>query len=457
MSTDLVRNSSTRRAAGSFHPNKSTTVSVTSPPIDSKTPVGTVQNFKKQFKQVFSSKAPKALQGNSLKGSSMTSIQREVRGSQETSNTQVTQPTTNFANGGAIRKKECDENASKDIDESTARGADQIEGNDPIYTLNTYTQRQQYDAKELNLQEVEDLINKQQQKIIQLERETAAQIQILKKQLQEKDEKINRLQTKATEAASKAPEIFVVPSLLRLPESEIIKSWKALHYEVRNFVMNYLKNAGDGKMQRWTDSQALLLREITPSYQKFAMDRRCGNSLIEAAIWSTLMRLVFSDSATSGSICWAGRYAGKVSKLSGALYREIDRDRPADSEKLKVFHQWKATTASLLSTLGPHNGRDDKITEIVEELEDLVEPFRSKLSRDPVHQTLQNLTLNAVALDESFCGQYEWYYLEYPKLNGDAAFVIRPSLCRAGGRGKNYGQISHLDPSVVWSIASQRP
>jgi hypothetical protein len=320
MSTDLVRNSSARRAAGSFHPNKSTTVSVTSPPIDSNTPVGTVQKIQKQFKQVFSSKAPKALQGNLLKGSSMTSIpraqEREVRGSQETSNTQVTQPTTNFANGGAIRKKECDENASKDIDESTARGADQIEGNGPIYTLNTYTQRQQYDAKELNLQEVEDLINKQQQKIIQLERETAAQIQILKKQLQEKDEKINRLQTKATEAASKAPETSVGPSLLRLPESEIIKSWKALHYEVRNFVMNYLKNAGDGKMQRWTDSQALLLREITPSYQKFAMDRRCGNSLIEAAIWSTLMRLVFSDSATSGSICWAGRYAGKVSKLS---------------------------------------------------------------------------------------------------------------------------------------------
>jgi DNA-binding transcriptional MerR regulator len=388
----------------------------------------------------------------------MTSIprvqEREVRGSQETSNTQ---PTTNFANGGAIRKKECDENASKDIDESTARGADQIEGNNPIYTLNTYIQRQQCDAKELNLQEIEDLLDKQQQKIIQLERETAAQIQILKKQLQEKDEKINRLQIKATEAASKAPEMSVGPSLLRLPESEIIKSWKALHYEVRNFVMNYLKNAGDGKMQRWTDSQALLLREITPSYQKFAMDRRCGNSLIEAAIWSTLMRLVFSDSATSGSICWAGRYAGKVSKLSGALYREIDRDRPADSEKLKAFHQWKATTASLLSALGPHNGRDDKITEIVEELEDLVEPFRSKLSRDPVHQTLQNLTLNAVALDESFCGQHEWYYLEYPKLNGDAAFVIRPRLCRAGGRGKNYGQISHLDPSVVWSFASQRP
>ena len=63
------------------------------------------------------------------------------------------------------------------------------------------------------------------------------------------------------------------------------------------------------------------------------------------------------------------RFLTIVSIAGGALYREIDRDRPADSEKLKVFHQWKATTASLLSTLGPHNGRDDKITEIVEELE----------------------------------------------------------------------------------------
>ena len=95
----------------------------------------------------------------------------------------------------------------------------------------------------------------------------------------------------------------------------------------------------------------------------------------------------------------------------------------------------------------------------------------------PIHQSLQSLTRSAVALDESFCGQQEWYFLKYPEkrfdfyINRDqmdvvegsttsqhAAFVIRPGLCRAGGgRGKNYDTYFALDRYVVWPYASQRP
>src|SRR5204862_2281598 len=77
-----------------------------------------------------------------------------------------------------------------------------------------------------------------------------------------------------------------------------------------------LKDASDRKMQTWADSQGFQLKEITPNYRKFATDRKCGSLLIEAAIWNMLVRLVFGDSASNGSICWAGKYAGKVSKLS---------------------------------------------------------------------------------------------------------------------------------------------
>jgi hypothetical protein len=156
-----------------------------------------------------------------------------------------------------------------------------------------------------------------------------------------------------------------------------------------------------------------------------------------------------------------------LTTVGSALFHPIQQ---ADSEKQKVFHQWKAMTTSLLSTLGPHNGRDDKTTEIVEELEDLLEPFRSKLPRDSVHQSLQNLVRNAVTLDESFCGQQEWYILKYPesrfgihfdrnKMNAregstalrQVAFVIRPCLCRAGGRGESYHDLIILDRYVVWA------
>jgi len=413
-------------------------------------------------------------------------VEQKARGSQETTIIKSTTNNQNFVNGGATNKKGCDGNTSKV--ESTER-VDEMEGSN---TAGAYLQGEQY-AKEP--QEIEDLlqkpeamINEQQQginnqrlqlddvcgKLEKVEREAGKQIQMLKEKLQAKDEMIDRLRTKVTEAASKTTEMSIGSSLLRLPESEIIKAWQTLHYEVRNFVMNYMKDASDRRIQNWSESQGFQLREITPSYNKFATDRKCGSWLIEAAIWSMLMRFVFNDSTTSGSICWAGKYAGKVSKLSGALSQTINT---GDSEKLKTFHQWKAMTANLLSTLGPHNGRDGKTAEIVEELEELLEPLRSKMVSGSVRQGLQSLTRNAVALDESFCGQHEWYSLKYPKKRFDfyynrdeaevvegnmasqlAAFVIRPCLCRAGGgRGKNYDKISVLDRYVVWTYASQRP
>lgn len=250
-------------------------------------------------------------------------LEQPARGSQETSIIKSTTNDQSFVNGGATNKKGCDENTSRV--EPTASGTDQMQGN---HFADTYLQ----EIEEF-LQKPEARFNEQQQKIddqrLQLddvcrklekvEQETAKQIQMLKEQLQAKDEMIDRLRAKATEAASKTTEMSIGPSLLRLPESEIIKAWQTLHYEVRNFVMNYMKNASDRKLQNWTESQGLLLREITPSYKKFVTDRKCGSLLIEAAIWSTLMRLVFSDSTTSGSICWAGKYAGKVSKLSKSI------------------------------------------------------------------------------------------------------------------------------------------
>jgi hypothetical protein len=297
---------------------------------DSNTSVGSAAHKLKKLKNVFSTRAPRDLRENigprSPTGMPMPPrLEQPARGSQETSIIKSTTNDQNFVNGGATNKKGCDENTSRVEPTASSSGTDQMEGNN---FADTYLQ----EIEEL-LQKPEARFNDQRlqlddvcRKLKEVEQETAKQIQMLKEQLQAKDEMIDRLRAKATEAASKTTEMSIGPSLLRLPESEIIKAWQTLHYEVRNFVMNYMKNASDRKLQNWTESQGLLLREITPSYKKFVTDRKCGSSLIEAAIWSTLMRLVFSDSTTSGSICWAGKYARKVSKLSKSIETRSEPD-----------------------------------------------------------------------------------------------------------------------------------
>lgn len=139
-----------------------------------------------------------------------------------------------------------------------------------------------------------------------------------------------------------------------------------------------------------------------------------------------------------------------------------------------MFHQWKAVTTGLVSALGPPIWPDYHTVGIVEELEDLLEPFRSSLPGDPVHQSLQSLVRKAVALDKSFCGQSEWYCLRYlnPRFNvpfeqnkmevvegskpsREVAFTVRPCLCQAGGRrGETYDQFLMLDRYAVWTQSS---
>jgi hypothetical protein len=105
-------------------------------------------------------------------------------------------------------------------------------------------------------------------------------------------------------------------SPLGCPESEIIKEWQSLTYAVRNLSMNYFQGIRERKMVSWAKAQGNHLQELTPRYVDAAADKKCGAALIKAAIWNTLVRLVFGDSAANGAMCWAGNYVGKLSKLS---------------------------------------------------------------------------------------------------------------------------------------------
>lgn len=133
--------------------------------------------------------------------------------------------------------------------------------------------------------------------------------------MQEADETIDRLRVRVTDAASKSAEM-PTQSPLHRPETEIIKDWQSLSYDVRNLVSNYFKGIKETKMISWAKSQGHHLEELTPYYAQAVADNKCGMALIEAAIWNVLMKLVFGDSAMNGAMCWAGRHSGKLSKLS---------------------------------------------------------------------------------------------------------------------------------------------
>jgi hypothetical protein len=140
--------------------------------------------------------------------------------------------------------------------------------------------------------------------------------------------------------------------------------------------------------------------------------------------------------------------------------------------KIKAYHQWKATTANVISAVNGEAGRDVQIDEVVDELESLFEEFKQRqlIRTSQLRQGFSKIVKLAVELDEIFCGQASWYFLAYPKQRHGAVFreesmrmmdnnyhmakvklVIRPGLRRLGGeRGENWeAPLKHLEPCEV--------
>jgi hypothetical protein len=320
------------------------------------------------------------------------------------------------------------------------------------------------------------------------------------KQMQEQNNMIDRLQVRITEATTKSTEM-PGQSPLRRPESETVKEWQSLTYDVHNLVMNYFSRIKTSKMVSWARAQEHHLKELTPDYAGLAADKKLGTALVEAAIWNTLCRLVFGDSAANGAMLWAGSYFGKLSKLSmthplclvvpsrgfqcisnaelgkgSELSYDMARRKCSDKQSA-LFHEWKALTTSLISLVCSQQDRERKILDVADELEDMLESFRSTVTVSLLKRELRSIVCKAVALDESFCGQQAWYRLMWPpagrhdveldrnlmKPVGEGGgkrggakttlvmFVIQPCLCRAGGApGESYDHFNILDKSRVW-------
>ena len=322
----------------------------------------------------------------------------------------------------------------------------------------------------------------------------AAQAEEHTNTVQAKDELIGRLRAKAIAAVSQAAELPNTQPFLARPEPEIIKEWQSLSYMVANFVKSYIGKASDRRVKDWAESSGHLLQKITVSYRDVAVDHKACLGLIEAAIWLKLKTMVFGTSDTQACVVWAGRYSGRLAKLSkppqllvlcrvakiAALTTRLpppgralaECGDPSNVEQQRAFHRWKATAAGLVAVLGPVVEPEPCVLDVVEELEELLEPFRPRLPWTLFRQSLDDIVVKAVALDKVLCGQLAWYWLCYPEKGFNVPFdrkemtvvsnsptsstlhvrfTVRPSLVRAGGsRGETYSEFFILDHAGVW-------
>ncbi|KAK3358674.1 hypothetical protein B0T25DRAFT_432065, partial [Lasiosphaeria hispida] len=292
------------------------------------------------------------------------------------------------------------------------------------------------------------------------------------KEITEQKLLIARLRNQKTElAASRTPSDPLVRT--RVPEAEIVKDWHALKFLVKNFAVYFCHEdrRSEKTRQIWAASESSeILKRIHPDFLHFAAEKQSLVWLVEAAIWSLLMNMVFSDSNTNNGAQWAGIYARRLNQLSIVLFKGI---QPADYERQKDFHHWKALTTGLISNLDRKiTNREDAVVEITDELADFFEPFPATKDGDTVWGYMQEIVHKAITLDEVLCGQEAWYRLKYPpdmiesradsktvcyaepNMAGDLEkrgmipyiFVVSPLLHRSGGRrGESYGDGDTLD------------
>lgn len=95
---------------------------------------------------------------------------------------------------------------------------------------------------------------------------------------------------------------------LSLPESELLKAWKNLAFEVKNFVVDHFERVSSNNRASWVKEHGEFLREITPAYQQATKRDQSFLAMIEAAIWYSLCRLVFVGYRDHSPMRWAGDY-----------------------------------------------------------------------------------------------------------------------------------------------------
>ncbi|KAF5002779.1 hypothetical protein FDECE_10524 [Fusarium decemcellulare] len=260
-------------------------------------------------------------------------------------------------------------------------------------------------------------------------------------QVQELNLEIAKWKARAIDAASKSADVPAQAPLSR-PESELLKDWQNLAFDVRNLVANHFSGTREAKLASWAKARGEWICEVTPSHVEVASGRKSGPALVEAVIWNVLMEFVLGST-----------------KLQEDL-AQIDTGQHST-----LYHQWKSLTTSIVSTVQLQRDRDDEVDRVVEELEDILPPSKT------CHRELQAVINKAIEMDLKFRGQQASYLVGWPgqarynisldpnsmklaagspKGTRNVRFIIQPCLFRTGGRGESYESPVIIDQCSVW-------
>ncbi|CAG7566228.1 unnamed protein product, partial [Fusarium equiseti] len=213
-------------------------------------------------------------------------------------------------------------------------------------------------------------------------------------QIQELNQEVSKWKSRAIDAASKSADVHAQMPLNR-PESELVKDWQNLAFDVRNFVANHFSGVSNSRLTHWFKSRESWLQDACA---EAVTGKRSGQAIIEASIWNALFVLIFGHDKVNGPICWAGRYH----KPLRALVRDLQRDpTKKDVEQFTpLFHQWGTLTANIVATIQSAGHRDEQIHYVAQDLEELLSPCRSRMSNPgPYRKDLGALVNKAIDMD----------------------------------------------------------
>ncbi|RGP77159.1 aat family amino acid transporter [Fusarium longipes] len=236
------------------------------------------------------------------------------------------------------------------------------------------------------------------------------------RQLQQDNETLKR---QCGEAADKTYQPQAQLPLNR-PESELVKDWHTLVYNVNNFVENHFRD------------------EVAEAPQDIVISRESGLALIKATLWNALKRSTFGGVAPGGSMRWAGHYRGDI-----------------------------------LSVLQASEQRDQEVDLVVIDIDEILASCRNQISRaSNYHRDLQALVNKAIEMDRSLSGQTATYCIDWPNSGrgsvkfdqtsmalamgspavsrNSVKFVTQPVLYRLDRQGDSYNGFIVLDRSRVW-------
>lgn len=379
------------------------------------------------------------------------------------------QLSTPHANSPQSVQETTQEEEEEEEDEDRAENIGAVNGNDrkdpDFQTEAQQTMMHQdnlIDRIEAELQRTKAELRAAQQQIEQDQKEHSDEVEELNRDIRVLRAKVTEKSSKSIEAPIQLP--------LRCPESEIIKAWHELNYDVGNLVLNHFKGTRESRMVAWAQKQKAYLRDVTPHYMEVIIDKKCAPAFVEAVIWNALCLCAFGPYATDAPFCWAGKYKRNLATMSNQLLADVGRSKP--KRQKAMFYQWIALTANLISPTISEEDREKENAEIVEDLDEMLDGLSSSLAPWSHRSELRTIVNKAVNLATRLCGQQTYYGIGWPserRYNMEldhrnmklavgspkskrVRFMVGPSLF--GSKGEDHDELWILDSSRVWAYGN---